>query len=173
MQNDVYELTVYQSLLGQTFVNSMHVREAAAALTDAERQTTLQQVADNFKTMLKTNQINTLAYSTWRATQVLGSNVTWPAATCKRVGGRVLEGALTGTLTGSEAGGAPTPTFARPGHQRGDRFRGACPQGTHTHRRYLDRVLPGHGSVERFRWHTAHRCHCNLPRFLWSGDPGC
>ena len=127
--NDLYEVSTRQSLLGQVLINTIHVREVAATLTEGERQSTLQIFADAFKDLTKANQHNTVTYQTWRASQVQGAGVTYNPATCKKVGGKVYEGNLTGALAGAEAGGAVVATFAAMIIKEGTGFAGRSRRG--------------------------------------------
>jgi hypothetical protein len=110
--NDIYELSSRQLLFSQQFINTIHIREVSASLTDTTRQSTLAIFADAFKDMLKTLQFNGLTYQTWRATQVQGSTVTYSVANCRKTGGRIYEGSHTGTLTGAQVNGNVVATYA-------------------------------------------------------------
>lgn len=105
---DVYEVSVSQTFTQQTLMNVLHF-VLLVNLTGAQAK--FQTLADDIKEMMRPRQQQTLSYTGWKATQVAGAGVTYSASTCRRSGGDVYEGTLTGTLTGGDVSSNPSPTF--------------------------------------------------------------
>jgi hypothetical protein len=97
---DVYEVVLPQSFHNQAVVNVYHVK---CLTTISGAQAAFQTLADLLKEAFRTNQSNLLSYSSWKATQVSGDGVTYDTTTCRRQGGDVYEGSLTGTLIGGDS----------------------------------------------------------------------
>jgi hypothetical protein len=96
---DVYELAIRADANGVPHFNIIHfVLEQDR--TAAQMQTAGQTAADAFKEIWRGDQHTSMAWKDWRFQQVSGAGVTYNASNCRRSGGDVYTGNLTGTLTG-------------------------------------------------------------------------
>jgi len=104
--NDVYELATRASLFGQEIVTVFHLQANGGFVpTQAQAQT----LADSVKELFRPAQTQQLAYTTWTLRQVWGAGVTYNTSRPIRVGGRVYEGAHSGTLPGGNNTATPLP----------------------------------------------------------------
>jgi len=97
---DVYELAVRGEFLGTTHLNILHF-SLIDAHTAAQAQSRAQVAADAWKEVWRGNQHQSFNWIDWRFQQVAGAGITYSATTCRRSGGDVYSGALSGTLTGA------------------------------------------------------------------------
>ena len=98
---DVYELAIHQSYSQQELINVLHFK-CLRAISGA--QASFQTLADDIKEAMRPQQSAALSYTGWHAQQVAGDTISYSPTTCRRSGGDVYEGALTGTLVGGRSG---------------------------------------------------------------------
>jgi len=102
--DDVYQVTMMARNVGGLNMSTLAVSRTSTTEPVAADFATF---ASAFKDCFRIDQSSTHVYTTYRARQVRGANVTWPASgPCSPVGGNLFEGALLGTLNGSDNGQA-------------------------------------------------------------------
>lgn len=109
LAGDVYELAVKQTYSGSTLMNVLHFQ---CLVSPTGTQAKFQTLADDIKEMLRVKQSSTLTWVSWRASKVVGDDVTYDPTTCNRSGGDFYEGNHSGTLTGADTSGAAGASFA-------------------------------------------------------------
>lgn len=106
---DVYKLDLQHTYVGQKLMNSLAFTMKTAA--DPSPALCLA-LANDWKDFARNSQVPSLTYTTWGMQQLRGGTASWPMNLCRRDGGLRLEGAFTGTLTGSNAGDGMPPQAA-------------------------------------------------------------
>jgi hypothetical protein len=109
--DDVYQVTVTSRLTGAGVAQNTFafIRTTAAEPVNAD----FDSLAEAIKTIHRTLQNPVMNYSTWRARQVRGTGVTWPASgPCAPQGGKLYEGNVPSPLAGSGSGDALPPQCA-------------------------------------------------------------
>lgn len=122
---DVYACALRSTLNGEQCVNTFHLRTKTTADPTTATLTT---ILTGIKDILRTMQVDDLAYSDWTALQVRGAGTTYQTtapfrvATISYAGG--FTGTLTGSITGSPAGNAMAIVLAKGTAQAGRRRKG-------------------------------------------------
>ena len=93
---DIYKISISASGLGMQYLNTWAVYQKQSTVSDIN----FQQLANTLKEAIRGNQGLWYTYTTYRAVQVRGGSVSPVAGECRRTGGLVYEGVMTGTLTG-------------------------------------------------------------------------
>jgi hypothetical protein len=106
---DVYRLTLQSVFQGQTYLNTWAFTMRSSPDPTAADVTTL---ANAFKEAFRTRQSNLLTYQTWTFRQLFGGTVTPIQDECRRDGGLVLAGNITGSAAGAVATDALPPQCA-------------------------------------------------------------
>lgn len=107
--DDVYILSLRQSLFGQQVVNTMALRcKVAPDPTAADFQT----FADNVRLGLRTFQVDDLSYTDWVALKVRGAGVTYATSAPFRVSTVSFSGPFPGGSTGMELSPPGAPNAA-------------------------------------------------------------
>ncbi len=97
---DVYRLTLQSVCLGQTYLNTWAVTmKSSPDPTNADVLT----IANAFKEMARLQQSTNVVYQTWTFRQLFGGTVTPIQDECRRGGGLVLTGNVSGTTAGAIA----------------------------------------------------------------------
>jgi hypothetical protein len=95
---DVYRLTLQAVCLGQTYLNTWaFTMKSSPDPTNADVLT----LANAFKEMARAQQANIVTYQTWTFRQLYGGSVVPIQDECRRDGGLVLTGNVSGGTTGS------------------------------------------------------------------------
>jgi hypothetical protein len=106
---DVYRLTLQSVFQGQTYLNTWAFTMRSSPDPTAADVTTL---ANAFKEAFRTRQSNLLTYQTWTFRQLFGGTVVPIQDECRRDGGLVLAGNITGSAAGAVATDALPPQCA-------------------------------------------------------------
>jgi hypothetical protein len=93
---DAWKVNVSSTGLGSKYLNTIAVIQKTASVAETD----FLALANAFKELARPMQGLWLTYTTYRAVQVRGGTVTPVASECRRTGGFVFEGNMTGTLTG-------------------------------------------------------------------------
>lgn len=100
--DDVFQLTVFSSASSQQYMNTMAFRRT---ITGSIEAADFQDLADELKEIHRLQQNTGLTYTGWKARQVRGVEVDWPAGPkCSPVGGMWFEGTTTAPNTGDLSG---------------------------------------------------------------------
>jgi hypothetical protein len=106
---DVYRLTLQAVCQGQTYLNTWaFTMKSSPDPTGADVLT----LANAFKEMARVSQNNLVTYQTWTFRQLFGGGVTPIQDECRRDGGLVLTGNVSGSAAGGVAGDMLPPQCA-------------------------------------------------------------